>query len=160
VSLGSPHCAVLRSILMLKLQLQAICIVTMAVFYWLWQKILCTLKCSRSCDAWGYIVMTGSIYGVKSVRPYLTDRHCTALIVTNWYMLLLSHRCRVGQNHIYTVCIRYFWQGNHRIYGQIRCIHTVLANPTHRCFNLQLCHGRSQNLLFNYHNSLREITQH
>jgi len=38
---------------------------------------------------------------------------------------------RVGQNHIYTVYIRYFWQRNHRIYGHIRCIHTVLANPKH-----------------------------
>ena len=37
--------------------------------------------------------------------------------------------CRVGQNHIYTVYIRYFWQGNHQIYGHIRCIYTVLANP-------------------------------
>jgi hypothetical protein len=39
--------------------------------------------------------------------------------------------CRVGQNHIYTVYIRYFWQGNHQIYGHIRCIYTVLANPTY-----------------------------
>jgi hypothetical protein len=31
----------------------------------------------------------------------------------------------------YGVCIRYFWQGNHQIYGQIRRICTVLANPTH-----------------------------
>ena len=38
--------------------------------------------------------------------------------------------CRVGQNYIYTVHIRYFWQGNHQIYGHIRCIYTVLANPT------------------------------
>jgi len=38
---------------------------------------------------------------------------------------------RVGQNHIYTVCIRCFWQGNHHIYGHIRCIYTVLANPTY-----------------------------
>jgi hypothetical protein len=37
--------------------------------------------------------------------------------------------CRVGQNHIYTMYVRYFWQGNHRIYGHIRCIYTVLANP-------------------------------
>jgi hypothetical protein len=22
--------------------------------------------------------------------------------------------CRVGQNHLYTVYIRYFWQGNHQ----------------------------------------------
>ena len=38
---------------------------------------------------------------------------------------------RVGQNHIYTACIRCFWQGNHHIYGHIWCIYTVLANPTH-----------------------------
>jgi hypothetical protein len=31
--------------------------------------------------------------------------------------------------YIYTVCIRYFWLGNYQIYGPIRCIHTVPANP-------------------------------
>jgi len=40
---------------------------------------------------------------------------------------------RVGQNHIYTVYIRCFWQGNHQIYGHIRCIYTVLANPRYVC---------------------------
>jgi len=30
---------------------------------------------------------------------------------------------------LYTVHIRYYWQGNHQIYGHIRCIYTVLANP-------------------------------
>jgi hypothetical protein len=49
--------------------------------------------------------------------------------------------CRVGQNHIYTVHIWYFWQGNHQIYGHIRCIYTVLANPMyvtrmHYCYTL------------------------
>ena len=39
------------------------------------------------------------------------------------------HLCKVGQNHIYTVYVRYIWQGNHQIYGHIRCIYTVLANP-------------------------------
>ena len=38
---------------------------------------------------------------------------------------------RVGQNHVYAVYIRYFWQGNHQIYGHIQCIYTVLANPTY-----------------------------
>ena len=38
---------------------------------------------------------------------------------------------RVSQNHKYTVYIRYFWQENHQKYGHIRCIYTVLANPTH-----------------------------
>jgi len=30
---------------------------------------------------------------------------------------LLWHIYRVGQNHLYTVYVRYFWQGNHQIYG-------------------------------------------
>jgi hypothetical protein len=50
-------------------------------------------------------------------------------------LFALFHACelmsRVGQNHIYTVYIRYFWQGNHQIYGHTRCIYTVLANPTY-----------------------------
>jgi hypothetical protein len=37
--------------------------------------------------------------------------------------------------HIYTVYIRYFWQGNHQTYGHIRCIYTVLANPTHMTYD-------------------------
>ena len=40
---------------------------------------------------------------------------------------------RVGQNYIYTVYIRYFWQGNYEIYGHIRFIYTVLANPIYQC---------------------------
>jgi hypothetical protein len=43
---------------------------------------------------------------------------------------------RVGQNHIYTVFVRYFWQGNHQIYGHIQCIYTILANPTYQsCYD-------------------------
>jgi hypothetical protein len=38
------------------------------------------------------------------------------------------HLSRVGHNHIYTVYIRCYWQGNHQMYGHIRCIYTVLAN--------------------------------
>ena len=37
---------------------------------------------------------------------------------------------RVGQDRIYTVYIRYFWQGNHQIYGHIRYIYRILANPS------------------------------
>ena len=37
-----------------------------------------------------------------------------------WFWPTLhTHICRVGQNHIYTVYIRYFWQGNHQIYGHM-----------------------------------------
>jgi hypothetical protein len=31
--------------------------------------------------------------------------------------------------HIYTVYIRYFWQGHHQTHGRVRCMYTVLANP-------------------------------
>jgi hypothetical protein len=41
---------------------------------------------------------------------------------------------RVGQNYIYTVYIRHFWQRNHQIYGHIRCIYTILANPKYAYF--------------------------
>ena len=38
--------------------------------------------------------------------------------------------CRVGhQSHMYTVCIRYIWQGIHQKYGHVRCVYTILANP-------------------------------
>jgi hypothetical protein len=39
--------------------------------------------------------------------------------------------CRAGQNHVHTAYTQYFWQGNHQIYGHIRCIYTILANPSH-----------------------------
>jgi len=43
----------------------------------------------------------------------------------------VRHMPRTGQNYIYTVYVRYFWQGNHQIQSHIRCIFTVPANPTH-----------------------------
>ena len=44
---------------------------------------------------------------------------------------------RVGQNHKYTVHIRYFWQGNHQIYGHVRCIYTVMANPSGKTWGVR-----------------------
>jgi hypothetical protein len=49
---------------------------------------------------------------------------------------------RVGQSHIYTAYIWFVWQGNHQIYGHIRCIYTVLTNPEHvhkHILNERLC---------------------
>jgi hypothetical protein len=39
--------------------------------------------------------------------------------------------------HIYAVNKRCFWQGNHQVYGHIRCVYTVLANPTKVSFNVR-----------------------
>ena len=57
--------------------------------------------------------------------PLIWGRAVMALLVS-----------RVGLTHKYTVHVRYFWQGNHQIYGHIQCIYTVLANPT--CEQLHL----------------------
>jgi hypothetical protein len=54
-------------------------------------------------------------------HPKCAPPHVQVLVVVYIY--------RVGQNHIYTVHIRCFRQGNYQIYGHIRCIYTVLANP-------------------------------
>jgi hypothetical protein len=61
----------------------------------------------------------GTLCFVK-LTTKVTHGHQSSVIVMSW----------VGQNHIYTVYTRYFWQGNHRLYGHIRCIYTVLANPS------------------------------
>jgi hypothetical protein len=55
------------------------------------------------------------------------------LCIVYFVICATLHICRVGQNHIYTVYVLYFWQGNHQIYGHIRCKFTVLASPTHMC---------------------------
>jgi hypothetical protein len=43
--------------------------------------------------------------------------HVHTLPIIPWAAL---HTSRVGQNHVYTMCIRYLWQGSHQIYGRIR----------------------------------------
>ena len=45
--------------------------------------------------------------------------------------------------------IQYFWQGNYHTYGHIRCVHTVLASPTHTAKTLKVIHyiTRTQFLL-------------
>ena len=45
---------------------------------------------------------------------------------------LPAHFCRrvetrVGQNHINMVCVPYFLQENHQIYGNVRCVCTVFS---------------------------------
>ena len=73
---------------------------------------------------------------ITHVKPYVTfegldTSHCwTSISAVGIRLHVQKQRSRVGQNHIYTVCIRYFWQGTHHIYGHIRCIYTFLANPT------------------------------
>jgi len=37
-----------------------------------------------------------------------------------------------------TVYIRFFWRENHQMYGHIRCIYTVLANPTNNQMLVQV----------------------
>jgi len=89
---------------------------------------------------------------------------------------------RVGQNRIYTqhdrinttqeimvffcqkyrmypglaraLYIRCFWQGNHRINGHVRCIYTVLVNPTNKVLLLDALVGLCTGLYPVAHNVL------
>jgi hypothetical protein len=70
-------------------------------------------------------VSTGALFAVLLPSIYIY------IYIYIYKALLPCIMIRVGQNYIYTVYTRYFWQGNHQIYGHIRCIHTVLANPNH-----------------------------
>ena len=71
---------------------------------------------------------------------------CTfALVWSLWWSELRAVHCRSGGCEFvlelacvrlgvcvglsrYMVYLKSFWQGNHQIYGHIRCIYTVLAN--------------------------------
>jgi hypothetical protein len=47
-----------------------------------------------------------------------------------WFFVGLARTIHL---EVYTVYIRFFWQGNYHTYGHIRCVYTVLANPTYEC---------------------------
>ena len=52
-------------------------------------------------------------YVLLSYNMY-TGLQCSGVCIVSY-----MYMNRVGQNHKYTVYIRYFWQGNHQIYGHI-----------------------------------------
>jgi len=66
--------------------------------------------------------LTTDIHSVSLQYNYSTS-HTSLLCLSlqTYYSMSLTTKllamCRVDQNHIYTVYIRYFWQGNHQIYG-------------------------------------------
>ena len=80
-----------------------------------------------------------SLHQLKQLRPWLASCAGASMYLEKYLgqtsfttlSVELFGWCmsRVGQNYMYTVEIRYLWQGNHQIYGHIRCIHTVLTNP-------------------------------
>ena len=65
--------------------------------------------------------------GRKASSKVLPSMCCVELRMTGWKtssicgLPLLGHTSRVGQNHICTVCIRYFWRGIHHTYGIRSC---------------------------------------
>ena len=93
---------------------------------------------------WFFYNMTYDITQFEGLSEPCMYRLCNSRWYGGWpaeMTVYALHIYKVGQNHIYTVFLRYFWQENHQIYGHIRCIYTVLANPTHiwmkLCFRIQ-----------------------
>jgi uncharacterized protein YjaG (DUF416 family) len=95
-----------------------------------------------------------SYYSVAVVSKAQCDQgvfeNLRSLQVRTACALLVS---RVGQNYTLTVYIRYFGQGNHQIYDHIRCIYTVLANPTckvHFYVKMRVCPLIYKATIFNF----------
>jgi len=91
-----------------------------------------TVLWSRQCYGHDSAIWSRRCYGHDGamVTTVLWSRRCyghVGALVTAAQLLCVaipaSAICRVGQDHIHTVYIRYFWQGNHQIYGHIRCIY-------------------------------------
>jgi hypothetical protein len=62
-------------------------------------------------------VHTHKLSGVKCPNGLLSFNSAVPGIRAAMQTCSSSQITRVGQNHVYTVYIRYFWQGNHHIYG-------------------------------------------
>jgi hypothetical protein len=94
--------------------------------------------------------------GLNAIAKFHYRPPCPVRMVGQTRLLHLCSICRVGQEHIYTVYIRYFWQKHHQIHGHIRCIYTILANPKRLCFVLSYFAGLLQSglLLFRAYNQL------
>ena len=99
-------------------------------------KCVCKCVCVCLCTCTCVCVHVQLSRGGGACRAFVV--FCVLLITSKPIGVVYKSRkiCRVGQNHIYTVYIRYFLQGFYRIYGHIRCIYTVLANPKHMFLTL------------------------
>ena len=63
--------------------------------------------------------------GTNHVNMQTLRRHHSKVTCHTTISDETTHMTRVGQDHIYTVYIRYLWLEDHQIYGHIRCIYTV-----------------------------------
>ena len=96
-----------------------------AMRVFLWYCCACLVYdvfCGTAVRAWCAM----RVLGGTAVRAWCAMRVFGGTAVRAWCAM---HVNRVGQNHIYTMYLRYFWQGNHQIYGHVRRIYAVLANP-------------------------------
>jgi len=103
-------------------------------FLLLSSRVLCTMcVCARYCS----IPMSADaqqqqIRCVCAPSPSGECCCCLEIIGAGQNHIHTVHIRRIGQNHMYKRCIYgIFGRENHQIYGHIRCIYTVLANPMH-----------------------------
>ena len=97
--------------------------IVLHILYCCVQCVLCFVRCITVCNVYcvAHIVLlcTHTTYMTLHTQPMCSCFATCACL----------RMCRVGQNHIHTAYIRYFWLENHQIYGVYIRIYTVLANP-------------------------------
>ena len=94
------------------------------------RKVLCVYACAYDSSCVCLLCVRESVCACVYVCEQRMSGEARPLFHFSRPCLLGFELCRVGQNHVYTVYIRCFRLRNHNIYGHIRCIHTVMANPT------------------------------
>jgi len=82
------------------------------------------------CKSSNHFLIPGAFCGANLIKMHTHIPGTYTLPSLSFSVAASAPLCRVGQNHIYNIYIRDSWQKNHQIYGHIRCIYTVLANPT------------------------------
>ena len=81
-----------------------------------------------------YCTIIGLVPGLLPVSSHLSGMGHTVIWDVPYGNICVKYVGLASQDHIYIYIYIYgvytvFWQGNHQIYGHIRCINTVLANP-------------------------------
>jgi hypothetical protein len=83
-------------------------------------------------QASGRLILANSLEDAASQRHGCFEQPCVGRM-----RHLKLGVAKTMHTYVFMVYVRYFWQGNHQIYGHIQCTYTVQANPT--CSSLQVC---------------------
>ena len=98
------------------------CALFHAVWLLTWQTHMC--RSFSSCPL-VHVLFAWLLNRRTRARPSINEPSC-AFLFASPFSCVAAGILNIGLvKTVYTVYIRYFWQGDHQIYGHIRCIYTI-----------------------------------